>query len=459
MGTSGFGVAASGELGTPTLLFMRVEDMCNYDWCTPPVLEAATAEGLEQGDYAAALLFSVTLVSSPTPQHGAGTVCHLHGLHVDTPFRRHGVATQLYRVMHALAFEESQRLCAPTKRQTPRCGHKRLRDHSEGLMQVVLGSGSCRRGNDTLNFLASFGWKADEAPVGPEIRGPYLEPWYSAQAPRYDNTFLPASQWSDVHTDLGACTGVNVALMRTGGKVFPGGCSSSRGTGVVSFHVQASFCRLLEEGVQRMSETPAGQNLFLPGSTVGLVPLDGYRGIHAEAVDRLAQGKAAVFTKGPADAQKLLQEVPAAGSVVHGALQGLGLDAEAAAAAAASVRVVHFFRVDKSNQTSYDWHVDCLSLVKLLGLTGTIKEREAKAHGIRTVVVQLGADSETAMCLWGFDPAVYRGRGAGHAFHGSAVHRGVPWNPTTSIPCQRGSAVWKMTLFWLPQDLRLPQPM
>ena len=172
------------------------------------------------------------------------------------------------------------------------------------------------------------------------------------------------------------------------------------------------------------------------------------------AVGMFLAASSAVFTQSPKDARKLLEDVTAVGEVLRGALVALGMREDMAAATAAQVRVLHFFKQDVTNQTSYDWHVDCRSLVKLLKVKGTkLAEKERQALGIRTVVVQLGAACETAMCMWRFKSAVYGGRGAGQAFHGSAVHRGVPWIARSSVPCRQRCEVWKLSAFFLPQDL------
>ena len=74
--------------------------------------------------------------------------------------------------------------------------------------------------------------------------------------------------------------------------------------------------------------------------------------------------------------------------------------------------------------------------------------KESDAEGIRSFVVQLSPSEETAMTILYANVTSYMGRGAVKAFHGSALHRGIPWTPE---PMRR--KVWKMSAFFLPDAL------
>ena len=116
------------------------------------------------------------------------------------------------------------------------------------------------------------------------------------------------------------------------------------------------------------------------------------------------------------------------------------------------IKCVHFFAVEKHNQTSYAYHTDCLELVDAIAgfkLQGKkAKVGQLGLFGIRSVVVQLGACAPTAMYVHGADRhSVYSGQGAAKMFHGSCIHASLPW----LSECDEH--VWKVSMFWLPADL------
>ena len=130
-------------------------------------------------------------------------------------------------------------------------------------------------------------------------------------------------------------------------------------------------------------------------------------------------------------ARALLHDIPGLAALASFSLAMLGVKAPQVAHVVQQIVCVHFFHITESLQGSYNWHTDCRDLCCLIGtggkqLSGSLAEK--KAWGIRSVVVQLSPTEETAMCMWGCQPSVYSGRGAGKAFHGSALHCGIPWN-------------------------------
>ena len=121
------------------------------------------------------------------------------------------------------------------------------------------------------------------------------------------------------------------------------------------------------------------------------------------------------------------------------------------------IRCVHFFAVEKSLQSSYAFHTDCSELLSAIDAKDLISKTDGKRrklssqvhlYGIRSVVVQLGAEAQTAMYVHGAKhPSVYLGQGAVKCFHGSAIHASLPWLDSSN------STVWKVSLFWMPCDL------
>ena len=116
------------------------------------------------------------------------------------------------------------------------------------------------------------------------------------------------------------------------------------------------------------------------------------------------------------------------------------------------IKCVHFFAVEKHNQTSYAYHTDCLELVDAIA-GFKLQGKKAKVErlglfGIRSVVVQLGAAAPTAMYVYGAERhSVYSGQGAAKIFHGSCIHASLPWLEECD------EHVWKVSMFWLPADL------
>ena len=98
----------------------------------------------------------------------------------------------------------------------------------------------------------------------------------------------------------------------------------------------------------------------------------------------------------------------------------------------------HFFLVDSTRQTSFGWHTgdDDLNIISYVG-----------RRSLRSAVIQLGAQTRTAMQVYLFAPFAFQGRGAGALFHGTALHRSVSLDPLPQ------DGVWKLTLFFLlPED-------
>jgi hypothetical protein len=96
------------------------------------------------------------------------------------------------------------------------------------------------------------------------------------------------------------------------------------------------------------------------------------------------------------------------------------------------LKAVHFFCVDSSRQTSFDWHSDDTDL-KL--------NSHVTRSKLRSAVIQLGAEGCTAMQMHGFHHYPFQGRGSGAIFHGAAMHRSINCVPSPK------HGIWKVTLF------------
>lgn len=96
-----------------------------------------------------------------------------------------------------------------------------------------------------------------------------------------------------------------------------------------------------------------------------------------------------------------------------------------------ALRQVHFLLQDISFQANFSWHTDFYDL-------------RLDARRTRTVVVQLSSTAASAMQVFGCEPYLYTGAGAGVLFHGGAVHRSLPWE-THHVGWK--PTVWKVALF------------
>ena len=76
------------------------------------------------------------------------------------------------------------------------------------------------------------------------------------------------------------------------------------------------------------------------------------------------------------------------------------------------IRAMHFLLQDESQQASFSWHDDASDI----GHEGV--------H-MTTVIVSL-SDVTSCMRMWGFQPFLFEGVGAGCAFAGAATHESVP---------------------------------
>ena len=400
------------------------------------------------------------------------TVCHIHGLRVAEPFRGMGVGCDLYEAIRCYALEESQQIlrntpCLPIEPGTTVAG---VYYPPHLTLSFELAPGSCRRKASMVEFLGKMGWVANLAtasvhgPAPESIRTPYLATTRKrrpAVAP--GDVFVPPGEWSvldavmykDALVVNSRLQAEQQALFRSPGlfcryAVGP----TSRHTGLNSFHIDLTRpCRILED-LLRDGTCFGPQGFKFPGCDVQLVPLAPYQIINATTLVPAEQAKRTLTTRNPDDARSVADAVPYVAEILRQSLLKLGMDECEAEAGISKVGVLHYFCTESTLQASYDWHTDDSALAELLGLQGSREEQDKAAFGVRSVVVQLSGEWETAMCMHGFHPTVYSGRGSGVAFHGSAVHRSVPWSPAV-CGLLRAPTVWKMAAFWLPKDLGL----
>ena len=196
-----------------------------------------------------------------------------------------------------------------------------------------------------------------------------------------------------------------------------------------------------------MSRTASGQLRVPATDDLSLGPLKAFPTIHVK-VDGKEQAKLTYMSSNPSHAAAILAGWPELADVAGQALGVLlGKPQCCVREKVGKIGCIHFFCIERNGQAIYHWHTDDTDLVHCLGVRGTVAEKEQALVGIRSIVVQLGCRAETAMCMWGMQPHVYRGRGAAVAFHGSAVHCGVSLQP------QPQHSVWNVSLFWLPAAL------
>lgn len=178
----------------------------------------------------------------------------------------------------------------------------------------------------------------------------------------------------------------------------------------------------------------------------------GYANVNAQLPSASLQERCNAISKSPAQAAMMLECIPGLGSLARGALAALGVSGPQLETSWSAPDCVHLFLLTADNQMSYGWHADDTDLVNLIQKRslGTISARERMCEGIRSVVVQLSPTAQTAMVLWSFEKALYRGQGAAKAFHGTCLHASVPWEQNSLA-----RPVWKVSMFWTTSSLGL----
>jgi hypothetical protein len=226
-------------------------------------------------------------------------------------------------------------------------------------------------------------------------------------------------------------------------KMGPSGELPSDAHGLQGHVLPAKYCNNL----QRHLDNPANRGIDDDGNhyvQVGKAQLKGfdtYGNIQAAAHDPSLQAAKTYRTHTKAEVTELLKSAPGFADLAHSVLAKLGYSGSAIGKeglCGSYLDSVHFFYVDDTRQTSFDWHSDDEDL--------KIK-RMRKKWCLRSAVIQLGAESPSAMQMHSFRPFIFSGRGACAIFHGSAIHRSVNIKPTPK------GGVWKVTLFFmLPEE-------
>jgi hypothetical protein len=221
----------------------------------------------------------------------------------------------------------------------------------------------------------------------------------------------------------------------------------SQTTGLVSFFVPSAPCRALEEwlwdpanhGVLPLEAT--GHDFAVDYLAVGRrIKLHGfalYGNVQVEGGDRHSealQSKRTIRTRSKAGVKGLLLHAPGFAALTRAVLHRLGYPA-GEDRWLSMLLGVHFFLVDDTRQTSFGWHTDDTDL-------DTPLTSDKGKRALRSAVIQLGAETRTAMQVHGFNPFVFEGRGTGAIFHGAALHRSVNLDPPP-----RGHGIWKVTYF------------
>ena len=336
-------------------------------------------------------------------------------------------------------------------------------------MELHVAPGSCHIRADTLMLYENNRWRLtcdggttrvtkdvirewlqDATPLDGKVIGLSLAPvsligGYFSSA--FDVDSPPVGTFpttSDVFAVAQARCGTNFVGTQLGREISVSGPSQMRlsvQTGLLPFFVPAAPCRALNDFLLDPANwflARAGtrspfpvQHLRVGGES--MTGFDGYDNINGPMHSPALQASTTVKTQGRRDVEALLESAPGFAFLANIVLKQLGYPARSAKQSSVILKAVHFFRVDTSRQTSFAWHTDDTDL----RLT-----KVADKLGLRSAVIQLGAEARTAMQMLGFRPFAYEGRGAGAIFHGAAVHRSVDLDPPPA-------AIWKTTLFLL----------
>jgi len=201
------------------------------------------------------------------------------------------------------------------------------------------------------------------------------------------------------------------------GHLFP-----SNTTGMCSFLIQAGICHQMEQ--------------FLLASTcfttkplvIGDVKLTGYEqyGIVQGAHRPIRQLERTKCARSSLEVDACLDGIP-------GLLHIVGQCRELLRSKCNLIEV-HFLKQDELQQTTFGWHNDA----------ATVRVSDNEAYLIRTVIVQLSDQTHTGMCMFGFRPHTFLGRGAAVVFHGGAMHTSL-----SPKPWPADSSAYKLALFFV----------
>ena len=395
--------------------------------------------------------------------HHRGARCTIAGLRVHEAVGGKGVGTQLYSAMLAHAFYRSQtpkfELNVPSRTAFPQhCA--RLIGQAEASLSLQLGDGPCRRTGTMLLFLQRFGWTECAPPMPMRLDQPFITP-FALQNPV---EFQAPSELAPPPVSTRACDwdsriryGRNLASVSR--PLFTGGPCISANEGLLKFVLPGYFCNEVATYVTNPSKLGSNaKGRFLDigewnGRPDAVYSMKQHVNVNAKVIKPSVQQKCNFISNCPDQAHRMLRSIPGLGNLAHGALTVLGLAGPDLDYAFRHIGCVHLFKLTPDNQLSYGWHSDDTDLVTIISSLGSrvsMKEKLSACAGIRSVVVQLSPDAQTAMVMLGFEPIMYNGQGSTVAFHGSALHASLPWKEGSSK-----KSVWKVSMFWLPMAFGL----
>ena len=434
--------------------------------------------------------------------------CLILALKVDEDMRGKGIGTQLYLAMHQRAFQECQGLppfqCGATDGLSQEDRNTRA---ATGKLQFELADGSCRRHDRFLTLLSLFGWLgADSAPARLDLFMGYSTPAVKMPSMGEDSFQDVTTLGAPPQYIAPASRHLSWQILHSTCRITPSGPLICRQEGLFSFLVSSRPCQktllYLESDVNWHNDS-SGPVLALAQPTTVEENRMPVMKLHpnvnqpkqsvSKDVRRLPQ--TSLISRNPNQAKHIMVSVP--GDIDHSSsppvhppplpypqsrclltpgMMEIGREVLHAILGQEKtdvridglvhkIKCVHFFPVDKYMQASYAYHTDCSELVNAICVGSKASKskvskskasaspsdqgsEEKQLFGIRSVVVQLGAATTTAMHMSGATRhSVYSGQGAAKAFHGSAIHASLPWKD------ERPETVWKVSLFWLPVDL------
>ena len=373
--------------------------------------------------------------------------CTIFGLKVVEAMRRTGMGERLFMALHARAFEIAQS-----------CAARRAPGVAPGdVLEYDLSAGHCRRTPEACLIFAKHGATitqaegaavlseaelrdacgADWTHAGvhvafPSVRlaAPYSEPSHAALL---EPTWLPPrpdpAQEFGMDPYIAKSLPNNYRLLLFWPLDLLEDFVPSRRTGLHPFVQCARPCgQVLEYVLSHRSDDE--KTLYLSHLAQHGPKIFGYRGyklVNAPELDSDLQERRTKMAKG-SDLLKAMDVIPGLPQLTKRAMAVLGLPFDKWRT---HLRAIHFLEIDAEQQAGFSWHTD---------ETEELHLSTEEVGGLRTVVTQLSAGEKSAMCMWGFAPHVYRGRGDAVVFHGSAVHGSMRW-PTSSLR----RTVWKLT--------------
>jgi hypothetical protein len=339
-------------------------------------------------------------------------------------------------------------------------------------MQFQLSEGSCSTREKALLFVEN-GWQLwsqrmnvlsriadpananwDHSSIGPhapkdtshlfdlELRAParalntgYLYPTITALTAQPANvTGMPAQ------VKVVGSNRYNIAIQEGTAVIGPSLLTPSMETGVFSFVVPGLTCRALEYYLcdsnnhgHAETDSSFSARFLRVGPQHKLFGFSFYDNVQAPGGHNVQMQAALTFrTLTHGHVMALLHAAPGFEALASDVFGRLGYSNPTPQQYSKMLLSVHFFCVDSSRQTSFDWHTDDTDL--------KLRSHVTRSR-LRSAVIQLGAEGCTAMQMYGFNHYSFQGRGSGALFHGSAMHRSVNCVPSPK------HGIWKVTLF------------